>query len=88
MKENYAVNDWEKSSSDQSVDKCISFVTSSSDDQLIDTSGLKCSKHAAKFVYCMWKEYFMSCPTDKQNTDNKRCEKMRQKMGKSTSGPF
>lgn len=88
MKDNYAVNEWEKTASDELVDKCIKSVTSSSNgDDTVDPAGMKCSKLASKFVYCMWQEYFMSCPTEKQNTDNKRCQKLREKMAKKSS-PF
>lgn len=87
MKENYAVNEWEKVVSDELVEKCIQTVTSNSGDQMVDANGMQCSKHVSKFVYCMWQEYFMSCPTEKQNTDNKRCKKLREKMAKKSS-PF
>ncbi|CAO1421693.1 unnamed protein product [Diamesa serratosioi] len=83
--ENYAIREWEKSTSDKLVEKCIAGISSLS--KPIDAYGYQCSSHMAQFAYCMWREFFLSCPIDKQHP-NKQCEKLRTVITRKTTNQF
>lgn len=83
--ENYAIREWEKTTSDRLVEKCIAGISTLS--KPIDAYGYQCSSHMAQFAYCMWREFFLSCPTDKQHP-NKQCEKLRNVIARKTTNQF
>lgn len=86
VNENFAIQKWEKEASDRLVDKCVSEVSSSSS-QPVDAFGYQCSSKTGEFVYCMWRELFLTCPADKQ-VNSTQCDKMRSVLGKSSENKF
>ncbi|CAO1421600.1 unnamed protein product [Diamesa tonsa] len=83
--ENYAIREWEKSTTDKLVEKCIAGISTLS--KPIDAYGYQCSSHMAQFAYCMWRGFFLSCPIDKQHA-NVQCEKLRNVIARKTTNQF
>lgn len=76
--ENFALEKWENEASNDLVNKCAMKVNSSKRED-VDVMGIKCSIHTAEFAYCIWKELFNICPSDKQ-IKNKQCDKLRKSL--------
>ena len=73
--ENFAQQSWQQEISNDAVDKCFEEV-SSKPGVVLDKYGLECNTRMAEFAYCLWREFFVSCPSDRQNK-SKQCEKLR-----------
>lgn len=86
VNENFATQEWEQDASDVLVEKCAKEVAGSTS-KPIDTFGLQCSSKAGEFVYCMWRELFLTCPADKQ-INTKQCDKLRSVLKRSNDNQF
>lgn len=86
ISENFAKQQWEQNVSDDLVEKCAKEVKDSTSSP-IDSFGFQCSSKAAEFAYCMWRELFLTCPADKQQT-SKQCEKLRNVLMKHDENKF
>lgn len=84
--ENFARQQWEQDASNKLVEKCATEVTGSSS-KAVDAFGFQCSSKAAEFVYCMWRELFLTCPIDKQQK-SMQCEKLRAVLTKHDENKF
>lgn len=83
--ENFARQQWEQDASNNLVEKCATELTSSS--KAVDAFGFQCSSKAAEFVYCMWRELFLTCPIDKQQKST-QCEKLRAVLKQHNENKF
>lgn len=79
MRQFHAGHEWEQTASDKLVEKCVNEV-STGGIQRVHAYGEECNLQMAKFSYCMWKEYFLSCPLERQQGSLKRCNKLREKL--------
>jgi uncharacterized protein YaaN involved in tellurite resistance len=86
VKENYAVQPWEQEASNELVERCAKEVAASQS-KSVDAYGLSCKSKAAEFVYCMWRELFLTCPADKQ-MKTKQCDKLRTVLKKHSENRF
>jgi hypothetical protein len=68
------------------VEKCAKEVNASTGVG-IDAFGFQCSSKAAEFAYCMWRELFLTCPKDKQQT-SKQCGKLFSVLEKHNENKF
>ena len=83
MRQSHAGHEWEQKVSDKLVEKCVNEV-SAQEVQKVHAYGEECNLQMAKFSYCMWKEYFLSCPLERQQGYIKRCNKLREKLIKKS----
>lgn len=74
-KSNFAQEKWEQAASDSLVDKCVDEINTN-DRHPVNAFGYECSSKAAELVFCMWREFFLTCPADKQRK-NRSCQKLR-----------
>ena len=79
VRQSHAGHEWEQAVSDQLVEKCIKQV-STVEAIKIHAYGENCNLQMTKFSYCMWKEFFLSCPLERQHGAMKRCNKLREKL--------
>lgn len=85
-KSSFAQEAWEQAASDNLVDKCVDEINTS-DRHPVNAYGYDCSSKAAEFVYCMWRELFLTCPDDKQQK-SKSCQKLRGVLSTSKVNKF
>ena len=83
---NFATAEWEKEISEKLVERCAENI-SNNVSKPVDAFGFQCSSTAGEFVYCMWRELFLSCPRDKQ-LNTKRCDKLRKVLDKYDDNKF
>ena len=86
VKNNFAVQRWEKNVTDDLVEKCSKDVANINSKK-IDGFGLQCSSKAAEFAYCIWRELFLICPQDEQQK-NRQCDKLRSVLEKVDDNKF
>ncbi|XP_070495847.1 uncharacterized protein [Chironomus tepperi] len=77
---------WQQEMSDDAVDKCGQEVSSMSGG-VLDKYGLQCNTRMAEFAYCLWREFFVMCPSERQNR-SKQCEKLRYILRKNHERTF
>ena len=85
-RENYAQQVWEQEALDRIVENCM-VETENTQREPLNYFGLQCSSKAAEFVYCMWKELFLTCPSDKQ-ANNRNCQKLGRALKASNENKF
>ena len=84
--DNFAQQSWQQEISDDAVDKCALDV-SSKPGVLLDKYGLQCNTRMAELAYCLWREFFILCPSERQNK-SKQCEKLRYILKKNHDSKF
>lgn len=84
--EHYAIQDWERSASNELVENCEKEIAQTTSKDL-NSNGLQCSPKMAEFVYCMWRQFFLTCPTSKQQS-TKQCEKLRHVLQQHDDNKF
>lgn len=86
VRENFARQNWQQNSTDELVEKCAKEINDSSNFSL-DKFGLKCNTKMAQFSYCMWRQFTISCPAEKQQK-TRQCEKLRMVLKKNSENKF
>ncbi|KAL7025148.1 hypothetical protein ACKWTF_013365 [Chironomus riparius] len=84
--DNFAQQSWQQEISDDAVDKCAQDVISKPG-VMLDKYGLQCNTKMAEFAYCLWREFFILCPSERQNK-SKQCEKLRYILRKNHESKF
>ena len=84
--DNFAQQNWQQEISDDAVDKCAQEV-SNKPSILLDKYGLMCNTRMAEFAYCLWREFFILCPSERQNK-SKQCEKLRYILRKNNESKY
>lgn len=86
ISQNFARQNWQAEIVDDSVEKCVGEISEKPNLQL-DKFGLKCSTKMAALAYCMWREYFISCPASQQNK-SRQCERLRMVLKRRNENKF
>lgn len=86
VRENFIVQEWEQDASDDLVEKCSKEVKESTS-KPVNAFGFQCNSKPAEFVYCMWRELFLICPSEKQ-VRTMQCEKLRKVLKKFSDNKF
>lgn len=86
MADSFTKHEWEKKIADDLVVTCTKSTMESSS-KPVDALGFQCSSKAGEFIYCMWRELFLACPSENE-MKSKRCENTRRFLQKSEKNKF
>lgn len=83
FRENFAR---QQNSTDEQVEKCVKEANESVNFSL-EKFGLKCNTKMAQFTYCMWRQFAINCPVDRQQK-TKQCDKLRMVLKRNDENKF
>lgn len=83
IRENFAR---QQNSTDEQVEKCVKEANESVNFSL-EKFGLKCNTKMAQFTYCMWRQFAINCPVDRQQK-TKQWDKLRMILKRNDENKF
>ncbi|XP_058460137.1 uncharacterized protein LOC131435890 [Malaya genurostris] len=77
VKENFAADPWQEPLIPGFVDSCLQEVAEKKTKPSSEET--RCNPASAQFGYCMWRQFTLACPKERQET-SKKCDKVREKL--------